>query len=62
MPKDLKHIKKTSEKIKEEVRSKTVGYILTALGLVAGLLFVSVYGAKNLALFPHPQKAEKLNA
>ena len=52
MPKDLKHIKKTSEKIKEEVRSKTVGYILTALGLVAGLAWNDAVSTAINHLFP----------
>ena len=33
----LEKIKKESEKISREVREKTLGFILTAFGLVAGL-------------------------
>lgn len=33
----LQKIKENSQKLQEEVRSKLVGYILTAFGVVAGL-------------------------
>ena len=52
MPKELPKITETSREIKNEVRSKTVGYILTALGLVAGLAWNDAITSIINQLFP----------
>lgn len=52
MPQKLPKIKETSEQIKREVRSKSIGYILTALGLVAGLAWNDAISSSINQLFP----------
>lgn len=52
MPRELPKIKETSEQIKRDVRAKTIGYILTALGLVAGLAWNDAITSIINQLFP----------
>lgn len=48
-------IKEESGKIKKEVRERTLGYILTALGLVAGLAWNEVIKSLIGIFFPSEQ-------
>lgn len=52
MKKQFKKIKKESEEIKKEVKQKTIGYIATAFGLVAGLAWNEAVKALIEYIFP----------
>jgi len=49
---DLQKIKKESAELKKEVREKTLGYILAAFGLVAGLAWNEAIKSSIEYLFP----------
>lgn len=52
MSKIKSKIQSEIEEVKQEVRNKTVGYIVTALGLVAGLAWNDAVKAMIEYLFP----------
>ncbi len=52
MSKIKSKIKSEIEEVRQEVRNKTVGYIVTALGLVAGLAWNDAVKALIEYLFP----------
>ena len=51
----LEHIKENTSQLKQEVRERTIGYILAALGLVAGLAWNDAIKALIDYLFPLSQ-------
>ncbi|MEK7565322.1 MAG: DUF5654 family protein [Patescibacteria group bacterium] len=48
----IDRIKKTQSEIRQEIREKTLGYIVTALGLVAGLAWNEAIKASIEYTFP----------
>ena len=48
----LQKIKKTSTALQQEIQEKTLGYILAALGLVAGLAWNDAIKALLESIFP----------
>lgn len=53
MPKSqLQKLKKTGVKFQREIQEKTIGYILAALGLVAGLAWNEAIKALLESIFP----------
>lgn len=50
----LSRLKEEQKKIRKEIREKTVGYILAALGLVAGLAWNEAIKALITRFFPAP--------
>ena len=50
----LNRLREEQAKLRREVREKTVGYILAALGLVAGLAWNEAIKAVIVLVFPNP--------
>ena len=50
----FKKIKEEQKKIKQEIKEKTVGYILAAFGLVAGLAWNEAIKSIIDQFFPYP--------
>ncbi len=57
MPTPFKQFKEESLRVRQEIREKTVGYIVTALGLVAGLAWNEAIKAIIEYVFPLSQES-----